>query len=222
MQRKFLLTTRFTLISLALASLLASCSNKDSDEGSKAKASFKVQLGATSLNLSSANKPFAVATSIEAKLGGVDLLNECTGGNPPGDCLDLGKDPDPDIWVNQGCNGDIAACTTANTQFFELVNPTAANTELNSQGRSIEVGTFTHVRVYFLNNDNNDALECDGQPNAYRPNVPFTVALASPLTVEEGDSVTVTLTYDPSGVDCSNQTTLHTMFSNMTATATKE
>ncbi len=207
---------------IILGSILFFGCNKSKDSSTKSlpTANFKVHLNNSTTTQISSIKTLSVATSLRAKLGGVDLLNECTNGAPPGDCLDLGKAPDPDIWVNAGCNDDIAQCTTSNTQFFELIDPTAANTELNSQGRSIEVGTFTHVRVYFLNNDNNDAIECDGVANAVRPNAPITVALASPLTVAEGDSVTVTLSYDPSAVDCADQTTLTNMFSGMTASAT--
>jgi len=47
------------------------------------------------------------------------------------------------------------------TSFFELIDPTAANTVLNSQGRSIDVGAFTKVRIYFLNNDAADAIQCN-------------------------------------------------------------
>ncbi len=123
--------------------------------------------------------------------------------------------------MNAGCNNDIAQCTTSNTEFFELIDPAVANTELNSQGRSIEVGTFTHVRVYFLNNDLGDAVACNSTsiPNV-RPNAPITVALSSPLVVAEGDNVTVTLSYDPSAADCANDSSVSAVFSSMTATAT--
>ncbi len=161
------------------------------------------------------------ATSLRAKLAGVDLLNECTNSAPPGNCLEQDKSPDPDIWVNAGCSGNMAECNDTNTQFFELIDPSAANTELNSQGLSIEVGTFTHVRVYLLNNDSGNNIECDGvlRPSV-RPNVPMQIALATPLTVSEGDNVTVTLSYDPSTLNCSNDSTTSAVFSGLTATAT--
>jgi hypothetical protein len=50
--------------------------------------------------------------------------------------------------------------------------------------------------------------------------VPIVVQLASPLTVQEGDNVTVNLNYDPSSVDCSNGTSIADMFRDMTATVT--
>lgn len=201
----------------------SSTSSSSEASGDSSSAGFKVQLSAGS-GLSAVNKqkPLAAtpATSLTAKLGGVDLLAECTGGNPPGTCLDSGLDPDPDIWVNSGCNDDIAQCTTSNTEFFELIDPTAANVTLNSQGRSIEPGTFTHVRIYFLNNDLADAIQCNGIASAARPVIPITVALPSNLTVEAGQSVTVTLTYDLSSVDCDDQSTIETAISAITATAT--
>lgn len=187
-------------------------SNTDTTE---TKSAFKVQLKNSAAALTS------VAASITAKLGGVDLLEECTGDQPPGDCLKQGKAPDPDIWVNAGCDNDIAKCTTSNTEFFELIDPTAANTVLNSQGRSIDAGVFTKVRIYFLNNDGGDALECDGAATAIKPQVPITVTLPSKITVAAGDNVTVTLIYDPSAVDCADGATITNMFASMTATATK-
>lgn len=45
--------------------------------------------------------------------------------------------------------------------------------------------------------------------------------LPEPITVEAGESVTVTLTYDPSGVDCDDDTTVGAVFTGMSATATK-
>ena len=210
----------FGTLTLALCCSLGltACGKK-----STATASFKVQLN-NSASLYSIIQPmaeiFSAATSITAKLGGVDILADCTGGNPPGTCLSSNRSPDPDIWVNEGCNNDIAQCTTSNTQFFELIDPTAANTILNSQCRSIETGTYTHVRIYFLNNDAGDALKCNGNPSSARPNVPITVELPSSLTVAQGESVTVTLNYNPTGVDC-NDSSAANMVSSITATATK-
>ena len=204
-----------------IGAFLGGCSKKSSTTST---ASFKVQLSnANSLrSLSDGLTPMvALATSLTAKLGGVDLIAECAGDTPPGTCLDSGLAPDPDIWVNQGCNNDISQCTTSNTEYFELIDPTAANTELNSQGRSIEPGTFTKVRIYLLNNDLNDAVQCNGVANATRPGVPITVTLPTSITVAAGESVTVTLTYDTSAADCSDDSTISAVFSGMTATATK-
>ena len=206
--------------------ILAGCGG---DANSGDSGGFKVQLNnASSLrasSLSSLTTPLlqglSAATSLAAKLGGVDLLSDCTGGNPPGTCLDSGIAPDPDIWINAGCNNDIAQCTTSNTEFFELIDPTAANVILSSQGRSIEPGNFTHVRIYLLNNDASDALECDGAAVDARPAIPIVVELPSALTVTEGEGVTVTLNYDPSSVDCADGTSISNAISAMTATATK-
>lgn len=213
------MTTKTSLTAFAAvlfsASIFSACS-KDDKTPHTATAAFKVQLKNAAQGL-----VLADATSLTAKLGGVDLLADCTGDQPPGTCLELGRAPDPDIWVNAGCNDDIAQCTTANTQFFELIDPTAANTVLNSQGRSIEVGTYTKVRIYLLNNDAGDALQCNGVASAVRPGVPITVTLPAAMTVAEGESVTVTLNFDPSAVDCAKDETLSAVFSGMTATVTK-
>lgn len=207
----------FKMISVAVlvsASAILGCS-KDEKNEAKATAAFKVQLNNKAASLALAT------TSLTAKLGGVDLLADCTGDQPPGTCLTQGRAPDPDIWVNAGCNDDIAQCTTANTEFFELINPTAANTLLNSQGRSIEVGVYTKVRIYFLNNDGGNALQCNGVASTARPGVPITITLPAAITVAEGETVTVTLNYDPSTVDCAQEATVVSAISAMTATATK-
>ena len=195
------------------AAAFSGCS-KDDDKD-EPKAAFKVQLNNSAFSFTQA------ATSLTAKLGGVDLIADCAGNSPPGNCLELGNNPDPDIWVNAGCNDDIAQCTTANTQFFELINPAAANTVLNSQGRSIDIGTFTKVRIYFLNNDAGDAIQCNGVASPARPAIPITIELPAAITVAEGETVTVTLNYDPSAVVCSNETTITSAFSSITATVTK-
>ena len=199
---------------LAAVAVYSSCSVEDKDEEKK-KAAFKVQLK------SSASPLALAATSLTAKLGGVDLIADCAGDQPPGTCLDDDRNPDPDIWVNGGCNDDIAQCTTANTEFFELINPTAANTVLNSQGRSVETGVYTKVRIYFLNNDKGDAIQCGGVATTARPAIPITITLPTAMTVEENETVTVTLNYDPSAVDCADETSISTVISGMTATVTK-
>ena len=197
---------------LVFATAVSGCSKDDKEESKNGTASFKVQLK------NSAASSALTATSLTAKLGGVDLIADCAGDQPPGNCLELGRSPDPDIWVNAGCNNDIAQCTTSNTDFFELINPAAANTVLNSQGRSIEAGVFTKVRIYLLNNDDGTAIQCNGVASLVRPLIPITITLPSPLTIASGDSVTVTLNYDPSAVNCSDSTTISAAMSAMTAT----
>lgn len=205
-------------VALVTATFLSACSKDEEKEKDNGKATFKVQLKnaapAPALGL-------AATTSLTAKLGGVDLIADCAGDQPPGNCLEIGRSPDPDIWVNAGCNDDIAQCTTANTQFFELIDPTAANAVLNSQGRTIEAGTFTKVRIYLLNNDAGDALQCNGTASPVRPGTPITVTLPAAIVVADGESVTVTLNYDPTAVDCANDLTISAAISAMTATVTK-
>ncbi len=138
---------------LAFALMTTGCSKSDDSKDASTEvdpeedddlASFTLKLENSSSSLT------AVATSLTAKLGGVDLIADCAGDAPPGNCLDLGRAPDPDFWVNSGCNDDIAQCTTANTEFFELIDPTAANVVLNSQGRSIEPVSLQRLESIFL------------------------------------------------------------------------
>jgi hypothetical protein len=197
---------------LVFSAAISGCSKDDEKDNKNGTASFKVRLK------NSAASAALTATSLTAKLGGVDLVADCAGDQPPGNCLALGRSPDPDIWVNAGCNNDMAQCTTSNTDFFELINPAAANAVLNSQGRSIEAGVFSKVRIYLLNNDDGTAIQCNGVASLVTPKIPITVTLPSPLTIASGDSVTVTLNYDPSAINCSDAATISAAMSAMTAT----
>jgi hypothetical protein len=203
-----LVLATFAAVMIAAAAL-SGCSKKEYEEETaenqdnevredEPKTTIKIQMNNSS---TSNGRP---PTSITAKFAGVDLIADCAINQPPEKCSELGRSPDPDIWINAGCDDDISKCTAANTEFFELVNPAAANAVLNSQGRSIEPGTYTDVRVFFVNNDEGNAITCDGAASLAKFTIPLKAAVPTNITIAEGESVTLTLNYDTSGVDCSN------------------
>ncbi len=97
MKYSFTLLWRLVLIISAVFNL--GCKDSTQNSNSGPKANFKVQLDNLATPLIDAGFLPMAASSLRAKLGGVDLLNECTNGAPPGNCIAQGKDPDPDIWV---------------------------------------------------------------------------------------------------------------------------
>lgn len=131
------------------------------------------------------------------------------------------------FWLNSECSEDISNCNTFSpdrnggtathliTSLFDFTDPAGTNALLNSQGRSIAVGTYRYVRIEFCKYgapEDNDAST--GQHNiewAYddgsttttgkiaEDSCGVTSALASPIEVKDKDSVTVTLTYSLDG-----------------------
>jgi len=210
----FLGSSRWMLVMFAL--LGSACGTKTG--------TARVQLDNSAVLQSNILKGTGAAASLTtvqfgAKLAGVDLVQDMANGSP---VLDVDGEPDPDIFVHPDCNGDIAGCESRLNSYFELIDPTAANAVLNSQGRSVEVGTYKYVRLYFLIHDGGvNNIMCNDVPKSYGLYVPIVVQLAQPLTIESGDVVTVSLSYNPTGVDCTDGGQVATMFYNMTATATK-
>lgn len=115
------------------------------------------------------------------------------------------------IWVNPACADDTSsgACDLAGsgaphqvTDFFDFTSPAAATAALGAQARAIEAGDYQYVSLMF----------CAGAP--VEPNVSFqfrggverafalpqcavTTRVAEPVHVGVGDSVDLTLLYDP-------------------------
>lgn len=123
------------------------------------------------------------------------------------------------IWLNPECNDDISGCNIAGFEmptsgprvqsYFDLARPSADVTaDLNSQDMSIEAGTYRFARVEF----------CKSYEGERVPTVPTmmwsgpgmtteqaflsgdctrnSVAFDPPLTLAEGDAVSVSLGYD--------------------------
>jgi hypothetical protein len=126
------------------------------------------------------------------------------------------------IWANPACSsvttsddgvmvGEIktdADCAAAGMGYFDLNRDTAAvNTDLNSQNAAVPVGTYRYIGMAFLG-------EQQGGNNTYQNinwahadsgvttqeyakiQVEWTAKFAEPITISEGQKLTVTLSYD--------------------------
>jgi hypothetical protein len=123
------------------------------------------------------------------------------------------------IWLNPQCQGDIENCNVSGfaqpdggprvTDYFDLARTSAeVNADLNSQGATIEPGSYRYARIEMCK-----AYVGDTQPTeptlmwrgpGMTAEQPFTsgdcgrtsVAFDPPLVLAIGDSVAVTLGYD--------------------------
>lgn len=104
------------------------------------------------------------------------------------------------VWLNPKCS-TINDCKPSMVDYSDLTDPTAFNTELNSQAIGVKTGSYKYVRLEF----------CQGSADASNVKVTsgsttkeFTyggcgvtsAALATPITVSEGQSLTITVSYD--------------------------
>lgn len=104
------------------------------------------------------------------------------------------------VWLNPKCSS-INDCKPSMVDYLDLTNPTTFNAELNSQALSIAVGNYKYVRLEF----------CQGGADADNVKVTSSsttkefkyggcgvtsIALTSPIAVQEGQSITVNVSYN--------------------------
>lgn len=104
------------------------------------------------------------------------------------------------VWLNPKCS-TINDCKPSMVDYSDLTDPTAFNTALNSQAIGVKTGSYKYVRLEF----------CQGSADASNVKVTsssttkeFTyggcgvtsTALATPITVSEGQSLTIAVSYD--------------------------
>ena len=90
------------------------------------------------------------------------------------------------------------------TKFFDFARTTAAvNADLNSQGLSVLAGTYNYVRIDFCiggAKSNNVQFQADGMDAPHQTKVGScgvtSVKTATPVTIPEGGTVKITLSYD--------------------------
>lgn len=127
------------------------------------------------------------------------------------------------FWLNTECADQISNCNVFSidsshstwphvvSSFFDFTNIAATNDALNSQGRSIDIGTYRYVRLEFCKN----GVPADNDPATGQHNIEWsyggetgyiaessctvTTALTTPIEVLKGDILTVTLTYSLAG-----------------------
>jgi hypothetical protein len=199
---------------LALASL-AACGERG---GGTAKVAFANGTGALMNVMSSplsSFAPFATeeASTFQMKLIAVYLtedIAEGTGNNVGQTAM---------VYLNNDCQDDIMHCDISGgnaedgqpmskviSSYFDFAQDSAAvNTAINAQGRSISAGTYKYARIEFCkyNNENANnikwaAASTPGTVTEFKRNscTVNSAEFATPITVTEGGSVTVTLSYD--------------------------
>jgi hypothetical protein len=110
------------------------------------------------------------------------------------------------VWLHEDCT-DINSCTPADVAFSDLTDPTAFNLKLSSQAKAIATGTYKYARLEFCQGsagvDNVQITYTD--PDTTLPVVitkqyggcgVTSVALATGVTVAEGGTVKIALTYN--------------------------
>jgi hypothetical protein len=117
------------------------------------------------------------------------------------------------IWTNPVCDADLNECSIADVageyqvkDYFDFARSTEdVNEDLNSQAQTLDVGTYRYLQVDFKGptdeDDTTKNLEFgmkDGETYEVKPNWGngYSVKLAEPIEIEDGDSVLVTLAYD--------------------------
>jgi len=157
------------------------------------------------------------------------------------------------VYLNEACEDDIMHCDVSGgtaedgapmdkivTSFFDLSSPGSVNEQLNSQGRGVGVGSYKYVRLEFCKYNSGDAenvqwgTDSVGTQSFQRDMCSVNSAeMTTPLELAEGDSVTLTLSYDLSasvsvgsdafGDDCTGSDASKTCFTlpEFTPAATK-
>ena len=205
----------FLLLGL-MAGLLAACGDGDTESVSFVKSAtavlaFNNTTQATSTQLTGEVDPLlsAAPSVLGIKLIAVYVaedIDPATGNN-------IGQTSA--FYFNPECNEDIRGCDVYGsapnivTSYFDLARPSdAVNAELNAQARGIAPATYRYARMEF-------SKDGGGQGPLDTPNVKYqggsmtspvefiwgtggthTALMTEPITVFNGDSVTVTLDYD--------------------------
>lgn len=191
------------LASFAAVAVLASCSKKTDDSKT---GTVKLQLASVTASSLSAETPISVLgtcpsgftcispTSFKMKILAAYVVEDIdpTTSNNVGQ---VGM-----VWLNPKCS-TINDCKPSMVDYSDLTDPTAFNTELNSQAIGVKTGSYKYVRLEF----------CQGSADASNVKVTngsttkeFTyggcgvtsTALATPITVSEGQSLTIAVSYD--------------------------
>jgi hypothetical protein len=104
------------------------------------------------------------------------------------------------VWLNPKCSS-INDCKPSMVDYSDLTDPTAFNAELNSQALAIKTGTYKYVRVEFCQGsaDSTNVKVTSGSTTkefTYGGCGVTSVALATPITLAEGQSITIAVSYD--------------------------
>lgn len=211
---------RFFATSLIITAIATSSCGKKKEDEEEEYGSLKVQFAnATTAALTSttdAPSEFAV------KLKYIIVVEDKDGATAETGWNGNNKGNGAKIWANPTCSSsstsddgvmvsDIksdADCAAAGISYFNLNRDTASvNTDLNSQNAAVPAGTYRYITMAFLG-------EQQGGNNTYqnvkwahadssittqeyaKTQVEWTAKFAEPITIEDGQKMTVTLNYD--------------------------
>lgn len=104
------------------------------------------------------------------------------------------------VWLNPKCTS-INDCKPSMVEYSDLTSPTTFNADLNSQALAISTGTYKYVRLEFCQGsaDANNVKVTNGSTTKefkYGGCGVTSVALTSPITVAEGSSLTINVSYN--------------------------
>ena len=104
------------------------------------------------------------------------------------------------VWLNPKCSS-INDCKPSMVDYSDLTDPTAFNTELNSQALGVKTGSYKYVRLEFCQGsaDSANVKVTSGSTTkefTYGGCGVSSAALSSPITVSEGQSLTINVSYD--------------------------
>lgn len=209
------------LIFILLSFVASSCGKEKKKDGDNAVANLALENG-TGLSINDTDCPVLGSDGFKgdecwtpSKLG-LKILNVYVSPDEQG----ATTGPAGLVWANEACpkssstseidgkNYDydtVGDCTDDMvSNFFELARPTAeVNAELNSQDKRILPGTYNYVQIGFCiggPKSKNAQFQADGMTEPYQVTA-GTCGISSvkadpPIVVGEGESVTVSLTYD--------------------------
>lgn len=193
---------------IAAAVVVSACGKDEKKKGNSTYANLAVA-NSTNLHLTTAENKFT-PTLLEMKLIDVRVLQE----------LDTTKHPAPIIWYNPECGTATSSETevdgktyeytqspgcdiTKITKYFDFARTsTEVNAELNSQPNKVYPAAYKYVTVTWCAGDipsDNVRFQASGMsaPHAISSGSCGTISAEAvpPLTIAEGESVTISLNY---------------------------
>ena len=204
------LRTPLFVLALATAFPLAACGKKKSHDTGTASAALANGTPAALDGPAPATPTpsTAAATVAQLKITSIQLISDVdSNGNFVGDA--------PYIYIAPTCSPTTDSdgtkglgpglCPADSLSYFDINRPSAAvNADLNSQGLTVPAGTYKYVQISFNGTDTPTKPTVKFQTSAMTAPFEFvssmnatrSAAANPPITVNKGDTVVVTLTYD--------------------------
>lgn len=211
---KKIISTAFSLLAIHG---LVSCSSESGSGGTQVKTEFKNNTGGSSAKLSTrslaANED---ATTFQVKLISVYLaedIDSMTFNNVgQTSMIFLNNDCQDDIMhcdISAGVAEDSAPMDKIISSYFDFALPTEqVNAALNAQNRAVTPGTYKYARIEFCKYNTGMVDNVKWGSASVTPAEEYRAGACTansavfdpPLTIADGDTVTVTLSYNLTGV----------------------